>query len=485
MQTEELSICVESDWVQYNNTVADQIAKGDIANFTNWDIIRHTMFTPTKGAPLIYLQELPDWHKWEKVIIESPVGNPEPYKSYPQSSGHLIMQAEHLSRFLSHTKCKLENLREIYEFGAGYGCMCRLIHNLGFSGKYVIMDLPALLRLQNYYLGKTTRGRIKYLLDETDFVEQMTEEESLFIATWSISEISYEMRQRILSNAVRSKYIFIIFQAQHNHFDNVDFFEKFVKENTDYSWIWMELSYAFPIKHYYLFGVKGNIETEMKKKVLAQKECATFIEMTKDDRFKIGLCNQFRKETRFVDAPYIFHTAWAARILARLRPEKHVDISSSSYFTILVSAFIPIESYEFQTLDISLSGLQTNFADLNNLPFPDNSIPSLSCMHAVEHIGLGRYGDPLDPEGDLKAIKELRRVLAGDLLFVVPVSGRPKVIFNLHRIYSYDQIMSYFSELRLMEFALISDKGHFVENASKELADKQNYGCGCFWFRKD
>jgi len=47
-------------------------------------------------------------------------------------------------------------------------------------------------------------------------------------------------------------------------------------------------------------------------------------------------------------------------------------------------------------------------------------------MNVVEHVGLGRYGEPLDPEGDIKAMRELRRVLApgGSLLFVVPV-GRP------------------------------------------------------------
>jgi hypothetical protein len=59
-------------------------------------------------------------------------------------------------------------------------------------------------------------------------------------------------------------------------------------------------------------------------------------------------------------------------------------------------------------------------------------------MHVIEHIGLGRYGEALDPDGDLKAIRELVRVLAagGNLLVVVPV-GRPRIQFNAHRIYDY------------------------------------------------
>ena len=53
-------------------------------------------------------------------------------------------------------------------------------------------------------------------------------------------------------------------------------------------------------------------------------------------------------------------------------------------------------------------------------------------MHVIEHIGLGRYGDEMDPDGDLKAIDELKRVLSrkGDLLFVVPV-GKPKIMYNV------------------------------------------------------
>ena len=68
--------------------------------------------------------------------------------------------------------------------------------------------------------------------------------------------------------------------------------------------------------------------------------------------------------------------------------------------------------------------------DLISLPFEDGSFHSLTCMHVVEHIGLGRYGDQVDPDGDLMAMKELERVTAklGNLLFVVPV-GIPK--FNL------------------------------------------------------
>jgi hypothetical protein len=109
-------------------------------------------------------------------------------------------------------------------------------------------------------------------------------------------------------------------------------------------------------------------------------------------------------------------------------------------------------------------------------------------MHTVEHIGLGRYGDPIDPEGDLKAMGEIKRVMAknGNLLFVVPI-GKQKIAFNAHRIYSFDQIINYFSDFELKEFSLIPDDVMaigIINRASKEQSDIQNYGCGCFWFIK-
>ena len=185
---------------------------------------------------------------------------------------------------------------------------------------------------------------------------------------------------------------------------------------------------------------------------------------------------------------YVYHTSWAARIIAQIKPEFHIDISSSLYFCGIVSAFIPVRFYDYRPADLKLSNLFSASADLLDLFFDNESVASLSCMHTVEHIGLGRYGDPLDPDGDLKAIEELKRVIkvGGNLLFVVPI-GRPKLMFNGHRIYSYSQIISYFSGFNLHEFAFIPDNpsdGGLIINATENMANTQNDGCGCFWFVK-
>jgi SAM-dependent methyltransferase len=188
------------------------------------------------------------------------------------------------------------------------------------------------------------------------------------------------------------------------------------------------------------------------------------------------------------DRHYIYHPAWAARVLADTEPAEHVDISSTLNFASLVSAFIPVRFYDFRPADVRLTNLTSGSADILCLPFSDDSVGSLSCMHVVEHVGLGRYGDPLDPDGDIKAMRELKRVLAkgGNLLFVVPV-GKPKVMFNAHRIYSYEQIVDCFSGLQLVSFTLISEKmqdGGLILDATARDVAAQNYGCGCFLFTK-
>lgn len=182
------------------------------------------------------------------------------------------------------------------------------------------------------------------------------------------------------------------------------------------------------------------------------------------------------------DAHYVYHTAWAARRLAVIAPAEHVDFASSIYFVAIASAMVPFRSMEYQPSSFAMAGVEPGRADLTNLPFDSHSLPSVSCMHVVEHIGLGRYGDAIDYDGDAKAMAELARVVApgGSLLFVVPV-GRPRIVYNAHRIYSYRHVMEAFGRsFSLENFALLTDQGTFLAQASTAEADAQVYGCGCF-----
>lgn len=195
------------------------------------------------------------------------------------------------------------------------------------------------------------------------------------------------------------------------------------------------------------------------------------------------------------DGHYTYHPAWAIRKVLDIKKEKniqkHVDFSSFLGFCANLSAYLPVEFYDYRPAELTLSNLKSGHADLTNLKdFEDNSVESLSCMHTIEHVGLGRYGDEVDTEGDINSINELKRICAvgGSILFVVPV-GKERIQFNAHRIYAFNTIIDIFgSDFELKEFSLITDNNEFIQNINLgqagELVRKQNYGCGCFWFIK-
>jgi SAM-dependent methyltransferase len=220
-------------------------------------------------------------------------------------------------------------------------------------------------------------------------------------------------------------------------------------------------------------------------RTLSRKSGLPRFEVKWSDRYP---CLDDRTATTGFDRHYVYHCAWAARILAATQPKYHVDFSSSLYFCTMLSAFLPVRFFDYRPARLHLDNLTSAHADLCRLPFGDRSEYSLSCMHVAEHIGLGRYGDPLDPDADLIAMRELQRILApgGNLLFVVP-TGKPVVRYNAHRIYSPAQIRKAFSELTLKEFALIPDDRDprgLIRNASTALGARQTYGCGCYWFQR-
>lgn len=192
-----------------------------------------------------------------------------------------------------------------------------------------------------------------------------------------------------------------------------------------------------------------------------------------------------RTSTTAIDAHYFYTNGWAMRRIVAQLPAQHVDIASQTMFVNLLSAVLSVTFVDYRPLEVGMNGLTNCSGDILNLPFDDGSVVSLSCLHVAEHIGLGRYGDPLNPHGTRQACTELQRVLApgGNLYFVLPV-GIPRVCFNAHRIHAPEAIVKFFSKLELVEVSGVHDDGRFVERVGLDEFKESEYACGMFWFRK-
>jgi len=128
-------------------------------------------------------------------------------------------------------------------------------------------------------------------------------------------------------------------------------------------------------------------------------------------------------------------------------------------------------------------------ADLMQSP-PESLVgyfDSLSCLHALEHFGLGRYGDPINYDGHLTGLNNMTALLApgGKFYFSVPV-GPQRIEFNAHRVFSVQYLIDCLSpRFRIDDFSYVDDHGELHEHAELAAASVQNsfgcvYGCGIF-----
>jgi SAM-dependent methyltransferase len=175
----------------------------------------------------------------------------------------------------------------------------------------------------------------------------------------------------------------------------------------------------------------------------------------------------------------------ARRIFAN-GPRLHVDVGSRvDGFVAHVASFREIEVFDVRPLAATIPNVRFRQADLM-APFDPalgGYCDSLSCLHALEHFGLGRYGDPVDFEGHLKGLANMKRVVAvgGKLYLSVPI-GPQRIEFNAHRVFAVDYLLSLVQDFRVDAFSFVDDKGDLHENVVLEPnAVAANFGCryGC------
>ena len=200
-------------------------------------------------------------------------------------------------------------------------------------------------------------------------------------------------------------------------------------------------------------------------------------------------CLRDRTATTAVDPQYFHQAVWAMRHIHAAAPAQHVDVGSQVLFVGMLAAVVPVIFVDIRPLEIEVEGLTMREGSIVALPFESGTVHSLSCLHVIEHIGLGRYGDPIDPAGDAAAATELARVLApGGRLYLSTPIGRRRVQFNSQRVFDPADILALFNECTLVEFSMLDSAGRLWRDVPPsypiETESGNDFGLGMFVFEK-
>jgi hypothetical protein len=190
---------------------------------------------------------------------------------------------------------------------------------------------------------------------------------------------------------------------------------------------------------------------------------------------------------------YFYQDIYVAQQIYNNCPEKHIDIGSRvDGFVAQVAVFRKIEVLDIRKLTTKVKNIEFIQCDLmasNHALI--NSTDSLSCLHAIEHFGLGRYGDSIDLNGHLKGLDNMKNILKnGGFFYFSTQIGQQRIEFNAHRVFSVRYLIDYFKRYyEILNFSYIDDSGDFFENVNlTNILIDNNFGCtlgcGIFILRK-
>lgn len=200
----------------------------------------------------------------------------------------------------------------------------------------------------------------------------------------------------------------------------------------------------------------------------------------------------YRKQAGTATGHYFHQDLLVASYIHQKNPVRHIDIGSSiEGFVAHVASFRPIEVFDVRQLqDTGHPNIKFSQMDLmNGAGLEVDACDSLSCLHAIEHFGLGRYGDPINPSGHLAGFRNLLRMLKpGGLLYIsFPIGAQDQVQFNAHRIFHPKSIFNWQSDVKieLVGFSFVDDAGNLHRDVQVDAVPNDlNYGCGIYSIRK-
>jgi hypothetical protein len=191
---------------------------------------------------------------------------------------------------------------------------------------------------------------------------------------------------------------------------------------------------------------------------------------------------------------YFHQDLLVANFIHENKPERHLDVGSRiDGFVAHVASFMSIDVLDVRPLPpTGHSNIHFVQADLMGVIDPSRSeqYDSISCLHAIEHFGLGRYGDTLDPEGHIKGFQNILKLLkpGGSLYISFPIASKTIIEFNAHRKFHPLDIVNWPTNgnlIHLNRFDYVDDAGDLHQDISLLAQSlKLNDGCGIYTFQK-
>lgn len=205
------------------------------------------------------------------------------------------------------------------------------------------------------------------------------------------------------------------------------------------------------------------------------------------------ILTDYEEQAGSASGHYFHQDLIVASLIYKKNPERHIDIGSRiDGFVAHVASFRKIEVIDVRKLENTghenISFIKADIMEKNNLTGerPD----SISCLHAIEHFGLGRYGDPINPNGHKKGFNNILQMLrpGGTLYISFPISNKNEVHFNAHRVFHPKDIFNWTNDdsiVKLERFDYVDDYGRLNKNI--DLFDQNIdviFGCGIYTFKK-
>jgi len=199
------------------------------------------------------------------------------------------------------------------------------------------------------------------------------------------------------------------------------------------------------------------------------------------------------EEAGAVKSEYFWQDLHVAREIFEAEPCRHVDIGSRiDGFVAHVASYREIEVFDIRPIENRIPNVTFHAKDLMNpSSVPSEYCDSVSCLHTLEHFGLGRYGDQIDVYGHVKGLQNIARILKtdGTLYLSVPI-GRARVEFNANRVFDPVTLVDLVNEFGLLlrdfvwfETGRAARRAENISETLRQLAMRR-YCLGLFTFRK-